>query len=68
MGVERDGVPGEDPDVEHADGVVFEEQNVVVGGGETGVEVTGPWPRRIVRVWSLQRGHAGDYRDGSRGF
>ena len=41
MGVEGDGLAGGDGDVQDADGVVFEEEGMVVWGGDQGVE--GVW-------------------------
>jgi hypothetical protein len=42
VGVERNGVAGRNGGVEDADGVVFEHDGVVGGGGDHGVEVVGP--------------------------
>ena len=39
MGVEGDGLAGGDGDVQDADGFVLEEEGVVLGGGDEGVEI-----------------------------
>ena len=42
VGVERDGVARRNGGVEDADGIVFEEDGVIRGCGDHGVEVVGP--------------------------
>jgi hypothetical protein len=41
MGVERHGVAPRDACVQDADGFIFEEQGVMLGGGDQGIEVRG---------------------------